>query len=56
MKQAEPNPLQRELARSQQGGLHPDADLLAAFAEGSLLEREREEMFAHLDALPDEDA
>jgi hypothetical protein len=48
MKQAEPNPLQRELARSQQGGLHPDADLLAAFAEGSLLEREREEMFAHL--------
>ena len=48
MKQTEPNPLQRELARSQQAESHPDADLLTGFAEGSLLEREREEMFAHL--------
>ena len=48
MRQGEPNPLQRELARCQQAGPHPDADLLAALAEGSLLEREREEMFAHL--------
>jgi hypothetical protein len=48
MRQGEPNPLQRELARGQQVGAHPDADLLTAFAEGSLLDREREEMFAHL--------
>ena len=48
MMQAEPNPLQRELARMQPAGPHPDADLLSAFAEGSLLEREREEILAHL--------
>jgi hypothetical protein len=48
MKQVEPNPLQRELARGPQAGPHPDADLLTGFAEGSLLEREREEIFLHL--------
>jgi hypothetical protein len=48
MKQVEPNPLQRELAQGQQAGPHPDADLLTGFAEGSLLEREREEIFLHL--------
>jgi hypothetical protein len=48
MRQGESNPLQRELARVQQAGTHPDSDLLTAFAEGSLLEREREEVFAHL--------
>jgi len=48
MRQGEPNPLQRELARVPQAGPHPDADLLTALAEGSLLEREREKVFAHL--------
>jgi hypothetical protein len=48
MKQFESNPLQQELARSQQAGPHPDSDLLTAFAEGTLLERERQNIFAHL--------
>ena len=48
MKQFEPNSLHRELARGPQAGRHPDADMLAAFAEGSLLERERNEVLAHL--------
>ncbi|MGA3045556.1 MAG: zf-HC2 domain-containing protein [Terracidiphilus sp.] len=48
MKQFEYNPLQQELARSRQVGPHPDSDLLTAFAEGTLLERERQEVFAHL--------
>ncbi len=50
MKQGELNPLQKELARGQQAEPHPDADVLTAFAEGSLLTREREELFAHLAA------
>lgn len=48
MKQSESNPLQRELARSPLAGPHPDSDLLTAFAEGTLLQRERQEVFAHL--------
>ena len=48
MKQLEPNPLQQELARSRQAGPHPDSGLLTAFAEGTLLERERQDVFAHL--------
>ncbi len=48
MKQGESNPLQRELARSSLAGPHPDSDLLTAFAEGTLLQRERQELFAHL--------
>jgi hypothetical protein len=48
MMQFESNPLQRELARSQQAGLHPDSDLLTAFVEGTLLERERQDVYAHL--------
>lgn len=48
MKQFDSNPLLRELARSSLAGPHPDSDLLTAFAEGSLLERERQEVFAHL--------
>ncbi|MGO9340689.1 MAG: zf-HC2 domain-containing protein [Terracidiphilus sp.] len=48
MKHSEPNPLQQELARSPLAGPHPDFDLLTAFAEGKLLPREREEVFAHL--------
>jgi hypothetical protein len=48
MKQAETNPLRRELARGPQAGPHPDSDMLAAFAEGGLLQRERREMLSHL--------
>ncbi len=48
MKQPESNPLQKELAQSQQAGVHPDSDVLAAFAEESLLARERESVLAHL--------
>jgi hypothetical protein len=48
MKQIEFNPLQKELARSPQAGPHPDSDLLTAFSEGTLLERERQDVFAHL--------
>jgi hypothetical protein len=48
LKQFEPNPLQQELARNRQAGPHPDSDLLTAFAEGTLLERERRNVFAHL--------
>ncbi len=48
MKRFESNPLRRELARSSLAGPHPDSNLLTAFAEGTLLERERQEVFAHL--------
>ena len=48
MKHSENNPLQRELAQSPLAGPHPDFDILTAFAEGKLLQREREEVFAHL--------
>jgi len=48
VKQFEPNALQSELARSQVSGVHPDADLLTAFAEGTLLARERTEVMTHL--------
>lgn len=48
MKHTESNPLRTELARSQQCGAHPDSDELTAFAEGSLLAREREGVLAHL--------
>lgn len=48
MKQPGSNPLRQELARSQVVGAHPEADLLAAFAEGALLARERESVLAHL--------
>jgi hypothetical protein len=48
MNQSESNPLRQELARSAQAGRHPDANLLTAFTEGALLERERQDVFAHL--------
>ena len=48
MKQFESNPLQQELARNQRVWPHPDSDVLTAFAEGTLLERERQEVLAHL--------
>jgi len=53
MKQSESNPLQLELARSPLAGPHPDADILAALAEGKLLQRERAEVFAHLASCSD---
>jgi len=48
VKQSEPNTLRRELARSQQAGPHPDADVLTAFAEDALPEREKKQLIAHL--------
>jgi len=48
LKQSEPNALRRELARSQQAGPHPDANLLTAFGEGSLSKRERDLLIEHL--------
>lgn len=50
MKQLESNPLRQELARSQHAEPHPDADMLTALAEDSLLERERQHILAHLAA------
>lgn len=40
--------LARLARRQNNGGEHPDADLLAGFAEGTLLRREREAVLAHL--------
>jgi hypothetical protein len=48
LKQSGHNPLREQLAQSQRVEPHPDADLLAAFPEGSLQERERIEIMAHL--------
>jgi len=48
VKQPDTNPLRKELARSQQAASHPDSDVLTAFAEGSLLARERESVLEHL--------
>jgi hypothetical protein len=45
---SESNSLRRELARDQRTELHPDADILSAFAEGALLERERQGVLTHL--------
>ena len=48
MKEAESNPLLLELAKDQEAGSHPEADLLTAFQEGSLQAYEREPILAHL--------
>jgi hypothetical protein len=48
LKQSGHNPLREELAQSQRIEPHPDADLLTALQEGSLQERERIEIMAHL--------
>ncbi len=48
MNSAESNPVLEALAQSQMAGVHPDADVLAAFAEGGLLSREREALMGHL--------
>jgi hypothetical protein len=45
---SESNSLRRELAALAPTGDHPDADVLTAFAEGSLLERERHSVLGHL--------
>lgn len=45
---SESNSLRRELAAFAPAGDHPDADVLTAFAEGSLLERERLSVMGHL--------
>jgi len=42
------NPLQQALAQSQQAKLHPDSDLLTAFAEDALLPNERVNVLEHL--------
>jgi len=47
MKSGNPNPLFQALA-NQAASDHPDPDLLTAFAEGSLLARERESVMTHL--------
>jgi hypothetical protein len=48
VKEAESNPLLLELAKDQEAGSHPEADLLTAFQEGSLQAYEREPILAHL--------
>lgn len=48
MNQSESNPLRRELARGRHDGPHPDADLLTALGEGSLLQVERQRVLAHI--------
>jgi hypothetical protein len=45
---AESNSLRRNLADLLPGGDHPEEDVLSAFAEGSLLERERHAVLGHL--------
>jgi hypothetical protein len=52
MKPAPSNPLRRQLARPQDAGPHPDANLLTAFAEDALLPRERAQILDHLAACP----
>ena len=47
---SESNPLIRELVTSRPAEPHPDADVLTAFAEGLLLNRERTEVLQHLSA------
>lgn len=53
MKQSQSNPLLKELAKATSAGPHPDADLLTAFAEGTLLQREKQEVLEHLAACAD---
>jgi hypothetical protein len=48
VKQARSNPLIRELRRAETAEAHPFEDVLTAFAENALLERERREVVEHL--------
>ena len=50
MEPSKPNSFAQALAAQKAAGEHPDADVLTAFAEGSLLARERETVMAHLAA------
>jgi Photosynthesis system II assembly factor YCF48/Putative zinc-finger len=43
-----PNPLRQALAHSQQAGPHLDPEMLTAFAENTLVARERKEVLEHL--------
>ncbi len=45
-----PQSVRARLAAQQAAGEHPDADLLTAFAEGALADRERQSVIAHLAA------
>lgn len=57
MKQIPPSTLRAHLAHSRepgpQPGPHPDPDILTAFAEDALLDRERTEVLTHLATCPD---
>lgn len=48
MNQPQPNPLHTELARDKCAEPHPDEDVLTAFAEHCLPERERGQVMEHL--------
>jgi hypothetical protein len=50
VKQSDSNPLRKALAQSQHGDPHPDADVLTALGEGSLLQDERQRVLAHVAA------
>jgi len=53
LKQSHANPLLKELAQATPSGTHPDADMLTAFAEGTLLQREKQEILVHLASCAD---
>ena len=53
MKRIPPSTLRSHLAHNQATGPHPDADLLTAFAEDALIDRERTSVLTHLAACPD---
>lgn len=52
MKPIPTNTLRAQLARDQNAGPHPDADQLTAFAEDTLLNRERDGILEHLATCP----
>jgi hypothetical protein len=53
VKRIPPSTLRTHLAHNQATGPHPDADLLTAFAEDALIDRERTSVLTHLAACPD---
>ncbi len=53
MKQIPPSTLRAHLAQSREPDPHPDPDILTAFAEDALLDRERTDVLTHLAACPD---
>src|ERR1700757_3930783 len=48
VKQPQSNPLRQELAKRHRAEPHPDENVLTAFAEHALLDRERETVMQHL--------